>query len=122
MERGNNAAVQVFPVTRCERAQRPSLDTIAADWRNNSELAVGSAWRVPATPPGTRPALRTPVHPSELACCGATPAPVKPIGPGTADRNRVVWEEIVQDSAQRTAAYLAVATVPEHTLPTGAAE
>lgn len=53
---------------------------------------------------------------------GATPAPVKPIGPGTADRNRVVWEEIVQDSAQRTAAYLAVATVPEHTLPTGAAE
>ena len=50
---------------------------------------------------------------------GATPTPIKAIGPGTADGNRVVWEEIVQGSMQKTAAYLAVASVPEHTLPTG---
>ncbi len=49
---------------------------------------------------------------------GATPTPVKAIGPGTADGNRVVWEEIVQGSMQKTAAYLAVVSVPEQPLPT----
>jgi hypothetical protein len=41
---------------------------------------------------------------------GATSTPIKAIGPGTADGNRVVWEEILEDGVQQ-AAYLAVARV-----------
>lgn len=51
---------------------------------------------------------------------GATPAPLKAIGPGTADGNQVVWEEIVRDGTQQTVGYLAVASIPQPTLPVAA--
>lgn len=48
---------------------------------------------------------------------GAMPAPLKVIGPGTADGNRLVWEEIVRGNVKQTVAYLAVARIPKQPLP-----
>lgn len=44
---------------------------------------------------------------------GAAPAPLKVFGPGAADGDQVVWEEVVRTGTNQKVAYLAVAGIPD---------
>jgi hypothetical protein len=43
---------------------------------------------------------------------GTTPTALRAVGPGRADRNRIVWEEIMREKGRQPAAYLAIVRIP----------